>query len=159
GGAARQAEIERLLRLVELPTDTAKRLPGQLSGGQKQRINLARALAPGPGLVVCDEVTSALGASLRRRGIGWLRRRQGQPGRAFLFIPHDLSLAAAFADRVLVLHRGRIVEEGGAAAVPARPSHPYTAELVRSVPSLDPHWLDRAQAGREASSPAEPGAR
>jgi peptide/nickel transport system ATP-binding protein len=144
-GAERHAEIARLLHLVELPADAARRYPGQLSGGQKQRVNLARALAAEPELVICDEVTSALDASLRSAIVGWLRHLQEQKRLAFLFITHDLSLAASFSDRIVVLRRGSVVEDGPTARVLASPAHPYTAELIRSVPSLDPRWLDSAR--------------
>ena len=156
-GAGREEEISRLLELVELPPSMAGRLPGQLSGGQKQRINLARALAAEPSLVICDEVTSALDADLRQTIVELLRRLREQHGLAFLFVTHDLSTASGFADRIVVLHRGRIVEVGPTEQVLAHPLHPYTRELVRSVPQADPGWLDRALADRQPPKPSVAG--
>lgn len=156
-GAGRESEICRLLELVELPSSMAGRYPGQLSGGQKQRINLARALAAEPSLVICDEVTSALDADLRQTIVELLRRLREQHGLAFLFVTHDLSTASGFADRIVVLHRGRVVEAGPTEQVLAHPLHPYTHELVRSVPQPDPGWLDRALADRRPPKPSVSG--
>ena len=149
-GEKRAEEILRLLALVELPEDMANRFPGQLSGGQKQRVNLARALAAKPDLVICDEVTSALDAPLRERIVNLLRRLREQEDLAMLFVTHDLSTAADFADRIVVMHKGCVVEEGPTAKVLTNPLHPYTEMLVRSIPQPDAGWLDAALTGRRA---------
>lgn len=141
-GAARDRRVRELLDLVELPSAFADREPHTLSGGQKQRINLARALAATPALILCDEVTSALDAAVRDSMIALLRRLQRELGLSYLFISHDLSTVAGFADRVAVLHRGRIVEQGGAATILAAPTHPYTRDLVAAIPQPRKGWLD-----------------
>jgi peptide/nickel transport system ATP-binding protein len=155
-GAERDREVSRLLALFELPADVAMRFPSQLSGGQKQRINLARALAGEPDLVICDEVTSALDGDLRLAVIDLLRRLRDERALSLLFITHDLSCAAELADRIVVLHRGRVVETGPTAELLERPVHPHTAELVRSVPRPEAGWLDRALAQRPATKPVAP---
>lgn len=153
-GARRDAETARLLELFELPADVAARFPHQLSGGQKQRINLLRAIAGDPDLVICDEVTSALDTELRSSVLQLLRHVRDERSIAFLFITHDLSCAADFADRLLVLRKGSVVEAGPTTQLLDRPAHPYTAELVRSVPQVDFGWLDRAIAYRRSTKPA-----
>ena len=155
GGAERAEEIVRLLALVELPEDMADRFPRQLSGGQKQRVNLARALAAKPDLVICDEVTSALDAPLRERIVNLLRRLREQEDLAMLFVTHDLSTAAGFADRIVVMHKGCIVEEGPTAKVLTDPLHPYTEMLVRSIPEPKAGWLDATLAGRRVEEDRE----
>lgn len=142
-------ETERLLATVELPAAMAKRYPGQLSGGQKQRVNLARALAAEPDLVICDEVTSALDAHLRETIVALLQRLRVERGLALLFVTHDLSTAAGFADRLLVMHKGRIVEEGPTAQVLESPTEAYTIDLIRSVPRPEPGWLDDVLSSRQ----------
>lgn len=158
-GAERAAEVTRLLDLVELPPAMADRFPGQLSGGQKQRLNLARALAAAPDLMICDEVTSALDAPLRRTIVELLRRLRDRHGLAILFVTHDLSTAADFADRIAVMQNGRIVEAGPTEDVLTRPTHPYTADLIRAVPQPNPGWLDMALADRAAARHDPTGAR
>ncbi len=142
-GDALDAGVAQLLATVDLPPDLAGRYPGQLSGGQKQRVNLARALAAEPDLVICDEVTSALDADLRQTVVALLERLRSERGIAFLFVTHDLSTAAGFADRLLVMRDGRLVEGGATVEVLSQPQEPYTKTLIRSVPSPDPGWLDR----------------
>ncbi|MCG8357671.1 MAG: ABC transporter ATP-binding protein, partial [Kiloniellales bacterium] len=154
-GEKRAEEILRLLALVELPEDMANRFPRQLSGGQKQRVNLARALAAKPDLVICDEVTSALDAPLRVRIVNLLRRLREQEDLAMLFVTHDLSTAADFADRIVVMHKGCIVEEGPTAQVLTNPLHPYTEMLVRSIPEAKAGWLDAALTGRRVEEDRE----
>lgn len=147
-GRAHDERVRALLTAVELPPDFADRYPHALSGGQKQRVNLARALAAEPSLIVCDEVTSALDAPIRAQIVALLRRVRDARGLGLIFITHDLSTVAGLADRVVVLYRGRVVEQGPAGPVIGRPLHPYTRQLVRSIPQPDRGWLDGAAVGR-----------
>ncbi|WP_067734221.1 ABC transporter ATP-binding protein [Novosphingobium naphthalenivorans] len=154
-GAAARARVEELLDLIHLPRDIAGRPVRGLSGGQKQRINLARALAAGPDLLLCDEVTSALdtvvGAAILEL-IDDLRRRLGI---ATVFISHDISTVRAFCDQVLVLYGGRVVEQGSREGFASGRHHPYTRLLMDSVPEMHPGWLEHTGEGR---APALPGA-
>ena len=140
--------IDELLELVELPTSYKTRLPGELSGGEKQRINLARALAAEPEVILCDEVTSALDTVVGKAVIDLLKKLQANLGVAYLFISHDLSTVASFADHVVVLYAGRVVEQGPLASVLAPPFHPYTRLLLNSVPELRTDWLDGVVASK-----------
>ena len=150
-GRERSDAINRLLGEVGLMAHMADRTPDMLSGGQKQRVNLARAIAADPQILICDEVTSALDEPLRHSIVELLCRLRDSTGLAVLFITHDLSTAAAFADRVIVLHHGRIVEVGPAREVLTTPRHSYTAELVRAVPRKELGWLDAAIAARRTA--------
>ncbi|MFT4110054.1 ABC transporter ATP-binding protein [Propionicimonas sp.] len=123
----------RLLEDVGLRADHADAMPQHLSGGQRQRAALARALAADPQVLVCDEVTSSLDASVQADIVALLQRIQAERGLGMVFITHDLALAAAIAHRVLVLKDGRVVESGPARDVLTRPTHEYTAELVRAA--------------------------
>ena len=147
-GSARESRIDELLELVELPASYKTRLPGELSGGEKQRINLARALAAEPELILCDEVTSALDTVVGKAIIDLLKKLQTNLGVAYLFISHDLSTVASFADQVVVLYAGRVVEQGSLASVLAPPFHPYTRLLLGSVPELRTDWLDGVVASK-----------
>jgi peptide/nickel transport system ATP-binding protein len=142
--------IEELLDLVELPKDYKSRYPAELSGGEKQRINLARALAAEPELILCDEVTSSLDTVVGKAIIDLLKKLQDDLGVAYLFISHDLSTVASFADRVIVLYAGRVVEQGALQSVLAPPHHPYTQLLLESVPELRTDWLDNVISSKEA---------
>jgi oligopeptide/dipeptide ABC transporter ATP-binding protein len=132
----RAARVRQALELVGLDPSLATRRPGDISGGQRQRVALARAVALEPRLLICDEPVSALDASNRNyilRILGELRDRL-HPG--LIVISHDLGSLAGVADRVAVLYRGRIVEEGPIGAVFSSPQHPYTALLIASAPHL-----------------------
>jgi peptide/nickel transport system ATP-binding protein len=136
--------VAELLELVQLPADFATRLPHELSGGQKQRVNLARALAAEPDLILCDEVTSALDTVVAASIMDLLRQLKTKRDLAFLFITHDVSMAATFAEELLVMYHGEIVERGPTDRVLNTPEHPYTRLLVASVPELRSGWLESA---------------
>jgi oligopeptide/dipeptide ABC transporter ATP-binding protein len=127
------------LEQVGLDTTVLDRTPGQISGGQRQRVSIARALAVEPRLLICDEPVSALDASTRNYVLRLLDRLRTSLGLAIVIISHDLSSLAGIADRVVVLYRGRIVEDGPVDRVFAAPRHPYTALLMASAPSVRQH--------------------
>ena len=133
---AADAEVARLLDQVRLPQRMADRYPLELSGGERQRVGIARALAPRPELIVCDEITSALDVSVQAAVLKLLGDLRDELGLSLLFITHDLGVVATIADRVLVLEQGLICEEGTVAAVLTAPAHPYTRRLLASAPSL-----------------------
>ena len=111
-GRARRERVLEILKLVELPLEFEGRLPAELSGGQKQRVNLARGLAANPEVLLCDEVTSALDTIVGANVIKLLERLRRETGVSFVFISHDLSTVASFADEIVVLYAGRVVEKG-----------------------------------------------
>jgi oligopeptide/dipeptide ABC transporter ATP-binding protein len=139
GGMATDAVRSRVieaLHQVGLDTSVLDRHPGQISGGQRQRVSIARALVTEPRLLICDEPVSALDASSRNHVLRLLDDLRTQLGLPIIVISHDLSSLAGVADRVVVLYRGRIVEDGPIAEVFAAPRHPYTGLLVASAPSV-----------------------
>jgi len=142
-GAARESRILELLRMVEMEESYIDRLPAQLSGGQRQRIAIARALAAQPDLIVCDEITSALDQIVQADILRMLADLQRRLGVSYLFITHDLEVVRAIADRVVVLNKGQIVDEGPKADVLSPPFADYTRLLLESVPEMSPGWLDR----------------
>ncbi|MBS34377.1 MAG: ABC transporter [Thiotrichales bacterium] len=152
-GEEKRRRVIELLQLVELPVEFAGRYPEELSGGQKQRINLARALAADPEVLLCDEVTSALDSIVGSNVIKLLKNLRKKTGVSFVFISHDLSTVASFADQIVVLYAGRVVEKGPVDDVLSPPFHPYTSLLIASVPEMRVGWMEEmmesstAQAG------------
>jgi microcin C transport system ATP-binding protein len=139
-GASARARIVELLGQVGIP-DPAGRLasyPHQLSGGQRQRVMIAMALANEPDLLIADEPTTALDVTVQAQILALLKELQGRLGMAVLFITHDLGIVRKIADRVSVMQRGKIVEQGTVADVFAAPKHPYTRALLGAEPKPDP---------------------
>ncbi|MBV8457271.1 MAG: ATP-binding cassette domain-containing protein [Acetobacteraceae bacterium] len=137
-GAGLEARVGALLEKVRLPPDAMRRYPHEFSGGQRQRIGIARALAPGPDLVICDEAVSALDVSVKAQIINLLAELQDELGVALLFISHDLAIVEHLTHRVVVMYLGKIMEIAERATLFSAPHHPYTRALLSAVPVPDP---------------------
>ena len=148
-GADLNRRVAELLEMIELPASFADRYPSELSGGQKQRIGIARALAAEPDLVICDEVTSELDRVVAQSILKLLLDRQRDLGFSYLFISHDLGTVEAIADEVMVMLRGRVVEQGPKSKIMSEPREDYTKQLLASVPRMDAGWLDDVLAQRD----------
>ena len=142
-----RAQVDELLEAVQLPKAFGDRYPHELSGGQRQRASLARSIALRPKLLIADEPTSALDVSVQARVLELFTDLQREFGFASLFISHDLAVVDLLADRIAVLYKGELVEEGTGAEVLGAPQHPYTQRLLASLPVPDPI---EQQARREA---------
>lgn len=127
-------EVSRLLDMVQLSADVAKKYPHQFSGGQRQRIGIARALSLRPELLICDESVSALDVSVQAQILNLLKQLQQELGLTYLFISHDLNVVHYISDRVMVMQAGQIVETGTAEEVLVHPQHEYTKKLIGSMP-------------------------
>jgi peptide/nickel transport system ATP-binding protein len=132
GGAETVGQLAARMRLG--PAQLAAR-PRRLSGGMKQRVAIARAFAGDPDLVVCDEPTSALDPSIQAAILNELADMSAARSTAYLFVSHDLDVVRYLADRVLVMYRGEIVEEGPVDVIMSRPQHPYTQQLLAAATS------------------------
>ncbi|WP_372662075.1 ABC transporter ATP-binding protein [Amycolatopsis kentuckyensis] len=130
--------VAELLDSVQLSPSLAGRYPHELSGGQRQRACIARALALNPDLLVADEPTSALDVTIQAKVLDLLRDLRREFGFACLFISHDLAVIEQLADRVAVMHRGHVVEQGPTKEVLTAPAHPYTQRLLSAAPVADP---------------------
>ncbi len=145
--------IEDTLRQVGLnPRDTLGRYPHQLSGGQRQRVMVARALLLSPKLIVADEPVSMVDASLRATILENLRQLNTEFGISIIYITHDLTTAYEISERIVVLYRGIVAEEGDVVPVVQQPEHPYTRLLVGSIPMPDPD--KKWQQGLEVVTPS-----
>ena len=138
GRAAVTERVESLMDKVRLPRDAIWRFPHEFSGGQRQRIGIARALAPGADLIICDEAVSALDVSVKAQIINLLVDLQDELGLALLFISHDLATVEHLTHRVAVMYLGKIVETADRRTLFAASHHPYTRALLSAVPVPDP---------------------
>lgn len=136
--SALEVRVRQMLEKVGLDGHAASRYPAQFSGGQRQRIAIARALMSMPELVICDEAVSALDLSVQAQVINLLRRLQEDFGLSYLFIAHDLPVVRHICDRVVVLFRGQVMEEGPVSQIYENPVHPYTRALLAAAPVADP---------------------
>ena len=134
-------KVRDLLARVGLPTDAGSRYPHEFSGGQRQRICIARALAPGADLIICDEAVSALDVSVKAQIVNLLSDLQGRTGVAFLFISHDLAIVEHLTHRIAVMYLGKIVEIADRRQLFLRAHHPYSQALLSAVlePRLNAH--------------------
>jgi microcin C transport system ATP-binding protein len=138
GAAAWKEAVEAMRRVgIDEPDRRAHSYPHQLSGGQRQRAMIAMALACNPKLLIADEPTTALDVTIRLQILELLERLRAESGMALLLITHDLNLVRRFADRVAVMEKGVLVEQGPTAQVIGRPQHPYTQKLVNSRPARE----------------------
>src|ERR1700738_875391 len=156
GIAVSRAEARRMiaetLRAVGLrPEETLGRYPHQLSGGQRQRTMVARILLLRPRVIVADEPVSMIDASLRTTVLGNLLQLKRRFGMSLIYITHDLTTAYQISDRIIVLYRGEVVEEGDPEQIVNRPQHPYTRLLINSIPEPDPEraWMDETDEHEE----------
>jgi peptide/nickel transport system ATP-binding protein len=160
-GLAKGSEVDdrvaALMDKVRLPRDAMRRFPHEFSGGQRQRIGIARALAPGADLIICDEAVSALDVSVKAQIINLLSDLQDELGLALLFISHDLAIVEHLTHRVAVMYLGRIVELADRRSLFANPAHPYTRALLSAVPVPDPTAKrDRVILTGDVPSPINP---
>ena len=135
------APLEQALAWLErvgLDRSYGTRYPHELSGGQRQRVAIARSLILGPSVLVADEPTSALDVTVKAQIIGLLKNLQTQMGLSMLFISHDLSVVRSLTDTVVVMYKGRVVEQAPTGAIFANPRHPYTRSLLDAIPVTNP---------------------
>lgn len=133
--------VEEALSVVSLnPAEVLHKYPHQLSGGQRQRIMMARAYLLKPELIVADEPVSMVDASLRSMILEIMRRMRDEHGISFLYITHDLATAHQVSDETYLMYRGKTVEHGTGSAVLEHPMHPYSRQLVASIPRIDAQW-------------------
>ncbi len=134
--AERADRVDELLAQVGIDVGARGRRAYQFSGGQRQRLAIARALAPRPQLIVCDEATTALDATIQAQILGLLRTVRADTGTALLVIAHDLGVVRSVTDEVVVMYLGRVIEQGPTDVVFENPQHPYTQALVSAMPRL-----------------------
>jgi peptide/nickel transport system ATP-binding protein len=157
-GKAADARVAELLRSVNLPEAYASRYPHELSGGEKQRIAIARAFAPEPDVIVCDEPLSALDVSVQAAILNLLVDLQRRSATAYLFISHDLSVVRYLSDQVAVMYMGKLCEVGTPEQLFAPPYHPYTEALLSAISIPDPEVRqEKIRLEGTVPSPTDPG--
>jgi peptide/nickel transport system ATP-binding protein len=149
-----ESRVGELLDMVGLPANARHRYPHEFSGGQRQRIGIARALAPSPRLIVCDEAVSALDVSVKAQVVNLLADLQRELGLALLFISHDIGIVEHLSTRVAVMYLGVFVEIADRSSLFSRPQHPYTRALLASIPAFEPK--DRGKAVPLRGEPPSP---
>ena len=158
-GRELEKRVAELLFRVGLRPEYMRRYPHAFSGGERQRIGIARALAPEPRLVLCDEPVSALDVSVRAQVLNLLQGLQQWLDLTYLFVAHDLSVVEYVCDRVAVMYVGRLVELAETAELYGNPKHPYTEALLSAVPKSDPRLRDRGRRiilEGDVADPADP---
>jgi peptide/nickel transport system ATP-binding protein len=140
-GQANDDRVVALLNSIEMDASYIDRYPSELSGGQKQRISIARALAAEPEVIICDEVTSALDQIVQEEILKLLMKLQKDTNVTYLFITHDIATVRAISDEIVVMHKGKVVQQGLKSKVLNPPYPPYTELLLSSVPEMNPDWL------------------
>ena len=139
----RAASVRELLELVRLKSAVVDQYPSHMSGGMRQRVAIARCLAVRPRLIVADEITSALDASVQGAVLNLLRELQRDLELSVLFITHNLAVVRYIAGRTAVMRHGQVVEEGDSDGIVRDPRHPYTRELVEAIPRIENAGTDR----------------
>jgi peptide/nickel transport system ATP-binding protein len=129
----REARVRQLLEEVGLPPQAADLFPHQFSGGQRQRLCIARAMAPEPDLIVCDEAVSALDVAIQAQILNLLKKLQRERGLTYIFISHDLGVIQHFCDEIAVMYLGKIVEQAPAPVLFSAPRHPYSWSLIAAA--------------------------
>ena len=142
-GADNDKRVVKLLESIELDESYIDRYPSEMSGGQKQRISIARALAAEPDVIICDEVTSALDQIVQEEILQLLLKLQRDTNVTYLFITHDIATVRAIADEIVVMNKGKVVQQGLKSKVLNPPYPAYTELLLSSVPEMDPDWLTK----------------
>jgi peptide/nickel transport system ATP-binding protein len=141
----RRERVAELLERVGLSADAMNRYPHQFSGGQRQRICIARSLALNPKFIICDESVSALDVSVQAQVLNLLKELQKDFQLTYIFISHDLSVVKFMSDRILVMNRGQIVEEGTAESIYQQPKEEYTQKLIAAIPTGSPERVRNRQ--------------
>ncbi|CAG0926121.1 unnamed protein product [Notodromas monacha] len=135
--ADRMNRAQKLLENVGLDATALNRYPKDFSGGQRQRIGIAKAIAIGPELIICDESVSALDVSVQAQVLNLLNELKQNHGFGFLFISHDLSVVYHMSDRLMVLEHGHLLELDNADIVYETPKSAYTQRLIQAIPTMD----------------------
>jgi peptide/nickel transport system ATP-binding protein len=153
-GSEAMEMVSALLAKVAISPELVNRYAHQLSGGQRQRVGIGRAIALDPVVIVADEIVSGLDVSVQAQILLLLAELRRSAGLALLLISHDLSVVRTCCDRVVVMEKGAVVEEGPCAQVFERPEHPYTRRLLRAIPLpvVDPSWIHEVAVDAEGSA-------